>query len=159
MNAPDTNTARRCGLCGRISRRTCGLIEFSGRCGLPDPRKVDGTHLIGEEKHDFAHNPMHKMSAARAALALLKPCGAKCRRTGLPCKRPPCRGSTRCNLHGGRSTGAPVTSGKRTLKTQRAGHWVRLLSKVVALQEKPMKPRMVIRGPDGQWHPLDGDEG
>lgn len=149
----------RCEVCGRTSRRTCGLVAFTGQCGLPDPRQRDESLSVEHKKPKNQHNPVHKMTAARAALALLQPCGAKCRRTGLPCKRPPCRGSTRCNLHGGRSTGGPVTSGRRTLKTQRAGHWVRLLSKVVALREKPMKPRTVIRGPDGQWHPIDGDEG
>jgi len=33
-------------------------------------------------------------------------CGAKCKRTGLPCKGP-AMANGRCRLHGGKSTGAP----------------------------------------------------
>jgi hypothetical protein len=32
-------------------------------------------------------------------------CGARSKRTGLPCKCPPMKGSLRCYLHGGRSKG------------------------------------------------------
>lgn len=36
-------------------------------------------------------------------------CGAKTR-SGEPCKRAPVKGKTRCKLHGGASTGAPIGS-------------------------------------------------
>lgn len=34
-------------------------------------------------------------------------CGAKTRRSGLPCQTPPMKGKKRCRLHGGASDGAP----------------------------------------------------
>jgi hypothetical protein len=40
-------------------------------------------------------------------------CGAHSKRTGLPCKCPPMKGSLRCYLHGGRSKGR----GKRQMPT------------------------------------------
>lgn len=46
---------------------------------------------------------------------MAKLCGAKGKTSGLPCKRPPVRGKTRCKLHGGMSTGP--NSGKRTLNS------------------------------------------
>jgi hypothetical protein len=40
-------------------------------------------------------------------------CGARSKRTGLPCKCPPMKGSLRCYLHGGRSK----ECGKRQMPT------------------------------------------
>ena len=54
-------------------------------------------------------NPMHQ---ARKALALLPRCGAKCR-SGKSCQNPSMKNG-RCRMHGGKSTGAPVTHGQRT---------------------------------------------
>ncbi|TLS66570.1 hypothetical protein FEF65_10055 [Mariprofundus erugo] len=39
----------------------------------------------------------------------LKPCGAHARTTGKPCRQP-AMANGRCRLHGGKSTGRPVTS-------------------------------------------------
>ena len=40
-------------------------------------------------------------------------CGAKSKRTGNPCQRPPCAPNGRCYFHGGRSTGPKTSDGKR----------------------------------------------
>jgi len=47
-------------------------------------------------------------------------CGAHCRTTGEPCK--PQMANGRCRMHGGKSTGRPVTHGQFTQEslTQRA---------------------------------------
>lgn len=146
-----------CSICGRASRRACGLLEHAGRCGLPDPRKSDLKGL-GEPLTSISpHNPMNQMSAARAALAALRPCGAHARTTGQPCQRPPCRGSTRCHLHGGRSTGAPVTNGRRTLKRQRADHYVTLLTKTLSLFHTKPAPQLVAQDPAGRWRAVEPD--
>jgi hypothetical protein len=55
-------------------------------------------------------NPIHK---ARAALAKHPRCGAHCRTTGAPC-RIAAMANGRCRMHGGKSTGRPVTHGQRT---------------------------------------------
>ena len=44
---------------------------------------------------------------ARLALARAPRCGAKCKRTGLPC-RAVAMANGRCRMHGGRSPGAPA---------------------------------------------------
>jgi hypothetical protein len=132
MSEPD----KLCDLCGHNSRRTCGLLAHAGICGLPDPRKRLDRH--GADAATVTqHKPMdvpddHPMAPARRALAALVPCGAHARQTGHPCKRPPCRGSTRCNLHGGRSTGPRPTSGRRTLERQRMEHYLYCLLRVIA---------------------------
>lgn len=48
-------------------------------------------------------------------------CGAHCRTTGEPCKAYPMPNG-RCRMHGGKSTGRPVTSGMFTteMRSQRA---------------------------------------
>jgi hypothetical protein len=74
-------------------------------------------------------NPKNErsMAAARRALALLEPCGAKTR-AGTPCKRPPNRGSKRCRLHGSaRGSGRPPTSGKWTTERLENLERIRLL--------------------------------
>lgn len=44
----------------------------------------------------------------------MKPiCGAHARTTGMPCQKPPMENG-RCRLHGGLSTGRPVTTGMHT---------------------------------------------
>jgi len=40
-------------------------------------------------------------------------CGAKSKRTGKPCRQPAMQNG-RCRLHGGKSTGRPVISGRWT---------------------------------------------
>ena len=47
-------------------------------------------------------------------------CGAKARRTGLPCRAPACRGKARCRLHGGKSTGPKTAAG---LERSRRARW------------------------------------
>jgi len=56
------------------------------------------------------HYPMQQ---ARKALEHHPRCGAKCR-TGEPCKNPSMKNG-RCRMHGGKSTGAPVKHGQRTM--------------------------------------------
>ena len=55
-------------------------------------------------------NPMRK---AREALANHPRCGAHCRTTDAPCKSA-AMANGRCRMHGGKSTGRPVTHGQRT---------------------------------------------
>ncbi len=59
-------------------------------------------------------NPMHE---AREALDRHPRCGAHCRTTGEPCRNPAMKNG-RCRMHGGKSTGRPVTHG-RTTKARR----------------------------------------
>jgi len=42
-----------------------------------------------------------------------KTCGAKSKRTGKPCRQP-AMPNGRCRLHGGKSTGRPITTGQWT---------------------------------------------
>ena len=160
MSSSDLTVQRtrpRCQVCGRTSRRACGLFEHTGRCGLPDPRWRDLSGLLGAAAPPEQRNPMHQMSAARAALAQLTHCGAHSRRTGQPCRNPPCRGSRRCRMHGGKASGAPVTSGKRTLRAQRMQHWLRLLVNVLRATQQPMAPQLVAQDADGVWRPAEID--
>jgi hypothetical protein len=55
-------------------------------------------------------NPMRK---ARETLAKHPRCGAHCRTTNAPCKSA-AMANGRCRMHGGKSTGRPVTHGQRT---------------------------------------------
>lgn len=48
-----------------------------------------------------------------------KPCGAKCKRTGLPCQGP-AMANGRCRMHGGKSTGPRTPEGK---ERSRRGNW------------------------------------
>jgi hypothetical protein len=50
-------------------------------------------------------NPMQQ---ARAALALQPRCGARCRRTGQPCRNPAMKNALRCRMHGGRAGRKPI---------------------------------------------------
>ncbi len=56
------------------------------------------------------HNPMRE---AREALSNHPRCGAHCRTTNAPCMSA-AMANGRCRLHGGKSTGRPVTHGQRT---------------------------------------------
>jgi len=47
-----------------------------------------------------------KAPASRFDLRAVKKCGARCKRTGLPCQQP-AMPNGRCRLHGGKSQGAP----------------------------------------------------
>lgn len=60
-------------------------------------------------------NPMRE---ARAALAKHPHCGAHCRTTGEPCKAP-AMANGRCRMHGGKSTGRPLTCGRYTKKAKK----------------------------------------
>ncbi len=68
-------------------------------------------------------NPMHE---AREALANHPKCGAHCRTTGLPCKNA-AMVNGRCRMHGGKSTGRPITHGQRTYKSKLDRKQVKLL--------------------------------
>lgn len=54
-------------------------------------------------------NPMQAQSTPASLLL----CGAHCRTTGQPCKNHPMPNG-RCRMHGGKSTGRPVTTGEHT---------------------------------------------
>jgi len=50
--------------------------------------------------------------------AFQKPlCGAHCRTTNEPCKNSPMQNG-RCRMHGGKSTGRPITTGLHTKETK-----------------------------------------
>lgn len=53
------------------------------------------------------------MQKALEALKLAPKCGAHCRTTGEPCKNAAMKNG-RCRMHGGKSTGRPVTHGLTT---------------------------------------------
>ena len=55
-------------------------------------------------------NPMQR---AFDALKLASKCGAFARTTGTPCKNAS-MANGRCRMHGGKSSGRPVTHGQRT---------------------------------------------
>jgi len=55
------------------------------------------------------HNPMRQ---ARAALTNHPRCGAHCRTTDAACKSAAMTNG-RCRMHGGKSTGRPITHGQR----------------------------------------------
>ena len=131
-----------CHLCGaRRSRKTCGLLPHLGQCGQPDESVIaEETHALMSAPAEIGRNLNDPLAAARAALAMLKRCGAHARSTGQPCKRVPVKGRTRCLFHGGRSTGPRPTSGKRTLYARRNKHWLRTLLRVVAASERPIDP-------------------
>ncbi len=143
----------RCELCGRTSRRACGLLEHAGVCGLPDPRESLNKPLIEAVVDSLGDNPMKLSSieGARAALAAMQKCGAHARSTGQPCRKPPCRGRMRCNLHGGRSTGAPSKTGKHSLAQQRTEHYAHLLLGALSGLYEKMEPVDPVLGPDGKW--------
>ena len=58
-------------------------------------------------------NPMRK---ALEALSKHPKCGAHCRTTGESCKSPS-MANGRCRMHGGKSTGRPITHGRTTKKS------------------------------------------
>ena len=58
-------------------------------------------------------NQLNPMREAREALANHPRCGAHCRTTNAPCKSA-AMANGRCRMHGGKSTGRPVTHGQRT---------------------------------------------
>jgi len=60
-------------------------------------------------------NQPNPMQEARKALANHPKCGAHSRSTGNPCKNASMKNG-RCRMHGGKSTGRPVTHGQRTKK-------------------------------------------
>jgi hypothetical protein len=49
-------------------------------------------------------------------------CGARTKRTGLPCHAPACRGRNRCRLHGGKSTGPKTAAGLARSRAARLEH-------------------------------------
>jgi len=77
---------------------------------------------------------MKKMSKPHAnTLNGAKICGAKSKRTGKPCRQPAMTNG-RCRLHGGKSTGRPITSGQWTKKAiQRRKETTRLFRQVKEL--------------------------
>jgi len=57
---------------------------------------------------------MEEMPKAHAnGFANAVQCGAYARQTGKPCRQP-AMANGRCRLHGGKSTGRPITTGKKT---------------------------------------------
>jgi len=65
---------------------------------------------------------MEKLSKPYKPFANIRFCGAKARSTGKPCRGSAMKNG-RCRLHGGASTGRPITTGLWTKKTiqQRKG--------------------------------------
>ncbi len=56
--------------------------------------------------------PIHTIEFSR--------CGARSKRTGLPCLQPAMNGKQRCRLHGGKSTGPRTSEG---LERSRRANW------------------------------------
>jgi len=53
------------------------------------------------------------MSKPHVPFKNIQLCGANAKRTGKPCRQP-AMSNGRCRLHGGKSTGRPVTTGQWT---------------------------------------------
>lgn len=129
---------RVCEFCGRKSRRECGLLKHVDICGLPDPRRI--AHRVYDHPNGTleSNNPMHQgqMAQARAALSAMSRCGAHARTSGAPCKNVACKGSNRCRMHGGRSSGAPKKHGNYSQERKRNEHFVRIMLSVIAATEE-----------------------
>lgn len=69
----------------------------------------------------------------------VKCCGARSKRTGLPCRQPKMRGKARCRIHGGKSTG-PSAEGRRRISQANTihGEYSRA-AKVERLETKRLK--------------------
>jgi len=65
---------------------------------------VETRYRLGRLKNNAGAATVERMLSAPR-------CGAKCKRTGLPCRAPAMRNG-RCRLHGGKSTGARTEAGK-----------------------------------------------
>jgi hypothetical protein len=72
------------------------------------------------------------MQKALEALKLAPKCGAYARTTGNPCKNASMPNG-RCRMHGGRSTGRPVTHGQRTKKAMTDRKEIRKILKALSL--------------------------
>jgi hypothetical protein len=75
-----------------------------------------------ENRADFLTNPMQSKREDT--------CGAHCRSTGKPCqnyKMP----NGRCRMHGGKSTGRPITSGNYTKEAKEEMKQIRQLGKIL----------------------------
>jgi len=59
-------------------------------------------------------------------------CGAHARQTGKPCQQPAMRGSKRCRLHGGKSTGRPINHGLRAKAFKQHIKRLKLLGALIA---------------------------
>lgn len=80
-----------------------------------------------EESVKKTKNPMHE---ARLALEDHPKCGAHCRTTGNPCRNPAMKNG-RCRMHGGKSTGRPITHGFTTRKRKAESREIRLMIRSV----------------------------
>ena len=63
-------------------------------------------------------------------------CGAHARTTGKPCQKPP-MANGRCRLHGGLSTGRPITTGQHTKAAKAARKELRDLIRLVGELRPP----------------------
>ena len=77
-------------------------------------------------------NQPNSMQKALEALKLAPKCGAHARTTGNPCKNASMPNG-RCRMHGGRSTGRPVTHGQRTKKAMTDRKEIRKILKALSL--------------------------
>jgi len=77
-------------------------------------------------------NQPNSMQKALEALKLAPKCGAYARTTGNPCKNASMPNG-RCRMHGGRSTGRPVTHGQRTKKAMTDRKEIRKILKALSL--------------------------
>ena len=77
-------------------------------------------------------NQPNSMQKALEALKLAPKCGAHARTTGNPCKNASMPNG-RCRMHGGRSTGRPVTHGQRTKKAKTERQEIRKILRALTL--------------------------
>jgi len=85
------------------TREPTGQAVMLKGCLIPLPRtekeKSTKPHVVIEENRTLNNVPI---------------CGAYARTTGKPCRQPSMHGKGRCRLHGGKSTGRPITNGLKS---------------------------------------------
>jgi len=69
-------------------------------------------------------------------------CGAKTRR-GTPCLKPALKGRTRCQLHGGRSTGPKTIEGRQRVSEAHLKHGRRTNAQIAADRERAQSNREI----------------
>jgi hypothetical protein len=113
-------------------------------------RSVDSRHVRDAEPA----KPDNPMAKPLAALASAPRCGARARSTGAPCRQPGIGAGGRCRWHGGKSTGAPVKTGRCTKIAAANTERLRILLWLVQELNPTVEPSGWFRPPRGDRDPV-----